>query len=63
MKVLEKEMTFHKYDTDTDTDTDTDIGIQELKSDRRMSQKDIDAIEAWVHAGFADGQPRGLAGA
>ena len=42
-KVLNQEMPPYHYDVN--------VGIQELKSDQRLSQEDIDAIVSWVDAG------------
>jgi mono/diheme cytochrome c family protein len=42
-KVLNQEMPPYHYDTN--------VGIQELKSDQRLSQEEIDAIVSWVDAG------------
>ena len=52
MRVLEREMPPYQYDSH--------IGVQELKGDWRLDQKDIDTIVAWVDAGAPEGSPEYL---
>jgi hypothetical protein len=39
---------------------DSDVGVQELKGDWRMSDKDIQTIAMWVDAGSPEGDPADL---
>jgi hypothetical protein len=39
---------------------DTDVGIQDLKYDPRLSEDDIETIEAWVEQGAPEGDPNDL---
>jgi hypothetical protein len=39
---------------------DTDVGIQNLKYDPRLSEDDIETIEAWVEQGAPEGDPNDL---
>ena len=52
MRVQEREMPPYQYDSH--------IGVQELKGDWRLDQKDIDTIVAWVDAGAPEGSPEYL---
>ena len=52
LKVLEREMPPYHYDHD--------VGIQELKNDWRLSDKDINTITTWVESGSPLGNTEDL---
>ena len=52
LKVQQREMPPYQYDGH--------VGVQELKGDWRMEQKDIDTVVAWVEAGAPFGNPEDL---
>jgi hypothetical protein len=52
MRVIEREMPPYHYDTD--------VGIQQLKHDRRLSEREIATIARWVDQGSERGDPADL---